>query len=84
MALKIELPEQKMALETDYRNRKWLSNMVTRTENGHQIWLPKQFLLLLSNLPAVAHDGYHSGDGHPEHHFQCTALGCTTGRYKVG
>ena len=72
-----------MALKYGYRNKTWLSNMGTGTESGHQIGLPKQFLLLFSNLPAVAHDGYHSADVYRKHHFQCTALDCTAGRYKV-
>jgi hypothetical protein len=42
MALKTWLPEKNMAFKYGYWNRKWPSNMVTRTKPGHQIWFPEQ------------------------------------------
>ena len=46
MALKTGVPEQKMALETGYRNRKWLSNIGTGTKHGSQKWVPEQKVVI--------------------------------------
>ena len=45
--------------------------MVTGTEHGLQIWLPEQIYFWQA---AVAHEGYHGDDGHPEHHIHMYSM----------